>query len=70
MQMMMLVQEMVSMVKPQKCMNPVTLIMDKITQSNTSMQAMKFDNSRRVVPKMQTKAKATLRYNSSAMICN
>ena len=61
MQMMRLVQDTVSMVRPQKCMNPATLIMVRTTLRRTSMQAMKSESNIKVVTKMQQNARAMLR---------
>ena len=61
MQMMRLVQEIVSMVKPQKCIIPETLIMERTTLNRTSTHPMTLERRARVVAMMHRNARATLR---------
>ena len=70
MEMMMLVQDTVSMVRPQKWMKPPTLTRVSTTQPSTSREAVRLNSSNQVVANTQTVASRMLRYSSSEITCN
>lgn len=70
MEMMMLVQETVSMVRPQKWMKPPTLTRVRTTQPSTSTEAVRLNSSSQVVANTQTVARKMFRYSSSDITCN
>jgi hypothetical protein len=65
--MMRFVEETVSIVRPQKCLNPATLTRVSTTQATTCRHPSQLDNKINVVKLIQIIARIKFRYNSQAI---